>query len=143
MLGLTQQYSLFSELTGIITASLAAILFGSLYYSNKFMLPLWHKYSRRDTSKRRPVAIYTLAFIINLVQATVLSKVIGIPATFAESFIRGCIVGFGLSAMGILHNCNFSRQSFAIPLIDGSFEILKCGIMSTMLFAFHSSYLWK
>lgn len=142
MFGITQNYSVTKEVIGLCLASMSAIFFGALYYSDAVMLPLWLKYSVRGTSKRSRGMIMINAFFSNLVQALTLSKVIGIPSTMIEALIRGLIVGLGLSAMALWHNGNFSRYSKVIPMIDGGYEILKTGLMSCVLYAFHSPYIW-
>lgn len=142
MFGLTPHYSLTNEIVGLCLASMSAILFGAVYYSNSFMLPLWLKHSVRGTSKRSKGMIMTYAFFINLIQALTISKVIGIPGSFIEAMMRGMVVGLGMSAMALWHNSNFSRYSKVIPMIDGGYEIIKTGIMSCVLYAFHSPHIW-
>ncbi len=76
-------------------------------------------------------------FITNLICAAVLSKLIGVPGSFAAAVIRGAITGAGIGGTTLAHNYLFSNVDVAVFFVDILHAVLKHAIMAGTIYACH------
>lgn len=134
------------ECLGVALAAITAVAFGALYYSDLMFLPVWRHYSNRPSTKegdaRARVRLRLASLALNLVTASVLAKVMGVPGSAVAATLRGAIVGAGLVATSLAHNYLFSSGNCALLALDGGFYTAQYALMGLVLYLADSPMLF-
>lgn len=123
----------------VLAAAAAAFVLGGLWYGPLFGKS-WQGYmglSDDDlTNKGKPAIIMGVAFLLTIVQATVLAATMPQAAGIAGGVSHALLiaVGFVITAFGI--NYLFSRHPPALFGIDGGYNFLQFLLMGAILGAF-------
>lgn len=111
--------------TAVIVGTIAAFLFGWLFYSPKMLGRTWAVGSR--ISPEPPETMPWMAMILQLVALFVLALVVGMTAQ--THALATAIVAILAGAALVMAQDAFSQKSTAAIMIDGGFVVLAGAIM--------------
>ena len=128
----------FSEINwlSVIVAALAAFGIGGFWYSPLMFSKVWQKelkISDEDIKNANMGMIFGLAFILNLIAATVLDMFIGRESSLISGMLSGLIVSVAWIGTALGINYLFGRKSFKLFLIDSGYFVSFFIVMGAIL----------
>ena len=119
-----------------VGAALAGFVLGGIWYGPLFGRA-WQAHTGltdEDLSSRgSPAVIMPTAFVLALVQATVLALLLPASAGVVQASMYALVIGVAFVATALGINYLFSRRSMALFAIDAGYNVLQFTLMGAII----------
>ncbi len=119
----------------VIAATVAAFLFGGLWFSPVLFADRWiAAIGKQPEEMGSPMKSMVLSFVTTLVMSLTLALIIGrLPLLTPLGGVRfGLVLGVGVIFMGMISDAAFTQSSRTLLWIQGGYHVLMVTIMSVM-----------
>ena len=112
----------------IIIAALSAFLVGGLWYSPLLFGKVWQLaegLSDAQCQKGHKPLVYTAAFLLSILSATVLSYILGAKPSLSYAVAISFLIGLGFITTSLGVNYLFAQRDVKLFLIDSGYHIVQ------------------
>ncbi len=123
----------------VLLAAASAFALGGLWYSPAMFLKRWQREAGVDPAKtgRHPAFVFGLAFVLVLIAAYLLARILGPAPALSDAVGTGLIVGVGWVATSYGVNNLFAGRSVTLWAIDAGYHAVKFALFGVILGLWH------
>jgi hypothetical protein len=122
------------DLGAVLTAALAGILLGCLWYSNILFGALWRQEAKvEQVAGYRALRVFGIGYVYSVLAAAVFAWLLGPDPALKAATVKGLLVGAGVAGASFGLNYQFAGRSLTLLLIDTGYLTAQFALFGMVL----------